>query len=471
LGWQSRFKFWAWGNGISITDGDITKFLAVDEFGLVKHQGRSFFLPAFSEINIEDDSNFLTEKRFIHMESDLNFELWSKKFIAAYGDKGRIGICFFIASLFSDLVYQKTNFMPLLFAYGPPRMGKSSFMVSLMSLFGIPSDPIMIEGDTTDKALLRSFAQFKNGIVMLDEYKNSIKPKLIGVLKGLYNRSGYKRAKMSNDAQTQTSPILSACVLGGQDMPTADPALFSRTIFLNFDGSNFAPEAFTELQSIERSGLSHIVEEVLTIRELMEQSFNDTYDEVYSYMKYYRQGFKGLDERSIRNVAVLITMGLLAKTKFALPINPCLKADEQGNVTPYDESFWAMMEANTLAQQTLMQHSNDVQEFWSCVDYLVQTGQVIEGVDFQIKESENTLKLFMNKVHPLYVETMRKQGKQYLSSKDSLVQYIRVAGHLAEEKDKLRVGKTVSVGVVCHYDKIGVSLKKINAMEEDRAFI
>ena len=69
LGWQKE-GFWAWANGISTDSG----FQEIDQTGLVVHNNRHYFIPAFSNININDQSIFLDERKFIYIKKDLPFK-------------------------------------------------------------------------------------------------------------------------------------------------------------------------------------------------------------------------------------------------------------------------------------------------------------------------------------------------------------------------------------------------------------
>ena len=76
----------------------------------------------------------------------------------------------------------------------------------------------------------------------LDEYKNTVHPDMIGLLKNLYDGIGYERAQMSQDNRTTSNPVLSSAIVSGQDMPTVDPALFTRVILLMFKNNEFKEE-------------------------------------------------------------------------------------------------------------------------------------------------------------------------------------------------------------------------------------
>lgn len=60
LGWNERNRFFAFANGIHTAD----RFIPIDEIGLVRYANKSFFLPAFSKMNIDDDGAFDFERMY-----------------------------------------------------------------------------------------------------------------------------------------------------------------------------------------------------------------------------------------------------------------------------------------------------------------------------------------------------------------------------------------------------------------------
>lgn len=85
---------------------------------------------------------------------------------------------------------------------------------------------------TTYYAMGEKCAEVSNMLVHFDEYKNSLSNKHIDFLKGVYDNAG--RSKRSSDGEHREATRINCGVLiTGQEMPTADIALFSRVIFWN----------------------------------------------------------------------------------------------------------------------------------------------------------------------------------------------------------------------------------------------
>ncbi|MBD9036218.1 MAG: hypothetical protein EGR33_07380 [Prevotella sp.] len=78
-----------------------------------------------------------------------------------------------------------------------------------------------------------------NALAHIDEYKNDLDPKVIEFLKGLWDGTGRSSMNMDLDKKKEVTAVDAGIILSGQEMPTADIALFSRLIFLQFPRSTF----------------------------------------------------------------------------------------------------------------------------------------------------------------------------------------------------------------------------------------
>ena len=66
----------------------------------------------------------------------------------------------------------------------------------------------------------------------IDEFKNTIDIDKREFLKGLWDGTGRNRMNMDKDKKREVTRVNSGIILSGQEMATADIALFSRFIFL-----------------------------------------------------------------------------------------------------------------------------------------------------------------------------------------------------------------------------------------------
>ena len=95
---------------------------------------------------------------------------------------------------------------------------------------------------STVAALSEEIGYSCNALVHLDEYKNSLHPNKIALLKNLYDGTGRSKMSGANFTEKTETPVRSGVIISGQEMPTADIALFQRCIFLSFQKGVFSPE-------------------------------------------------------------------------------------------------------------------------------------------------------------------------------------------------------------------------------------
>lgn len=113
--------------------------------------------------------------------------------------------------------------------------------MALHALFTIAYKAPNIQNSTIS-ALNDTVAASANALAHIDEYKNDFDPKVIELLKGLWNGTGRSRMNMDLDKKKEVTAVDAGIILSGQEMPTADIALFSRLIFLLLPRSTFTQE-------------------------------------------------------------------------------------------------------------------------------------------------------------------------------------------------------------------------------------
>ena len=89
-------------------------------------------------------------------------------------------------------------------------------------------------------------AHTRNTLCHIDEYKNSLDYEKIEFLKGLWDGVGRSRMNMEKDRKKEMTAVDAGIMLTGQEMTTADNALFSRVLFLSVSKKEFDREAGTD---------------------------------------------------------------------------------------------------------------------------------------------------------------------------------------------------------------------------------
>ncbi|MGZ4040399.1 MAG: DUF3854 domain-containing protein, partial [Bacteroidia bacterium] len=450
LGYQRHHGFWAWSNGITVGG----RFFPIDEYGIVVHNEERFYLPAFSSLFSEHDDTFENEKNFRYIDHTIHFDTWLQYFYSCYGNNGLISACWYVAALFRDIVYGRDKEFPLLNLFGQKGSGKSTLAKSLMYLFGMPQSAISLENaSSTKKGMYRKFAQFKNAVIWLDEYKNSLHPEAVGMLKNLYDGIGYERAQMTQDNRTTSNPVHSSAILSGQDMPTIDPALFTRVILLLFKQNVFTKDqvkAYNELKTLEKKGMTSITNEILGHRELIEINFNEVFDECFEKIS---SSLKLLDiaDRLKKNAAFILAPALILVRKKLIVI-PCT-----------ENELFAKMNDILTAHKKYMEDNQELAQFWNTIEALFDDGIIRAGHDFKFNLA--TIAIRWNRFYTAYTEKSRKMFGKNGIDKNTLENYLRNDASFIEVNKSVRFDGGVSSAYIFKYKDLGINLERTQFSE------
>ena len=404
LGWQ-KDGFWAWGNGIFNS-----QFHQTDNFGIVKHDNKNWYLPAFSKIWEGEKEQFQFERSFIFKpNNDIQLFDYAELFIKVYGNNGVVGLCFLFSALFRDIIVKTTHNFPLLNMFGPKGAGKSEMGISLMSFF-VRRNKAPNLNNSTVPAINDAISQSCNALVHLDEYKNDLDFTKIELLKGIYDGTGRTRMNMERDKKRETTAVDSGVMVSGQEMPTVDIALFSRLIFIAFHKTSYTQQEkknFELLKAIDEQGLSHITHEVLSKRTIFLKHWLDNYNDI---SKEFQKDLQGeiVEDRIFRNWLI---MAATFKT-----IEPLVKL-------PFNFQHVKNVCIDGIRMQNgETRRNNELSNFWNLVEYLVKDGLIENEVDFYVKRvtrlktdmvdsiwSEEKTILILN--HTKVFQLYRKHGK------------------------------------------------------------
>jgi hypothetical protein len=303
---------------------------------------------------------------------------YSELLVDVFGDNAKVGIAFLLATLFRDVVVSYTRSFPILNLFGPKGSGKSELGHSLMAFFIIDNIPPNISNSTLP-ALADAVAQCSNALVHLDEFKNNIDIDKREFLKGLWDGTGRNRMNMERDKKREVTKVSCGVIVSGQEMATADIALFSRFIFLSYSKSQFSQEAkekFAKMAAIRKLGCSHLVLEILQCRALFEAEFRGNYNEAFEDI-INALGQSNIEDRIIRNWVIPLAALRTLQDALRLPFtyNDLLKVSIDGIIAQNGETL----------------SNNELNIFWDIVSFLRQEGKIWLGGDYRI-ELENRIK-------------------------------------------------------------------------------
>ena len=386
LGWQ-RKGFFAFGNGVFTG----TEWKPVDDFGIVRMGEKgNFYLPAFSSIYKEDVSLYQFERNFVHYNwNTISLRRYCEQLIEVFGDNAKVGIAFLFAALFRDVVTAQTKSFPILNLFGPKGSGKSELGHSLMSFFIIENTPPNIQNSTLP-ALADTVAQCANALVHIDEFKNTIDIDKREFLKGLWDGAGRNRMNMDKDKKREVTRVDCGVILSGQEMATADIALFSRFIFLRYNKSEFTAEAkekFNRLRDTRKLGCSHLTLEILKHRDYFAINFREAFDKAYKDIQEL-MGDTVVEDRILLNWTIPVAAFGSLKDRIEMPFTY--------------EDLCHITAVGIVDQNKELKHNNEVAVFWDIVGYLRQEGQVVINADYRL-EYKDKLKVDEGQIQQEYI--------------------------------------------------------------------
>jgi len=421
LGWQKE-GFWCWSNGMITPEGD---FKEIDEYGVVEFNGHHYFIPAFSQIYINDKSIFIDERKFLYKTREISLQQWAHMFTKVFGNNAIMGICFWVAATFRDVLLHIFKNFPLLNLFGPKGTGKSQMAMSLSCLYGMQQTPHNIHNGTK-AGLAAHLEQFSNAFAWVDEYKNSIDYDKIENLKSIYDAIGRSRMNMDKGKKKETTNVNSAVILSGQEMPTADIALFSRVIFLRFHQSAFTDSEkknYDTLKNTESDGLSHLTTRLLKYRQYFVKEYYDVYQDTINDFNDLLSKNE-IEDRIVRSMVSIVSAWRTIARKIDFPFT-------------YNEVKDIAIDA-ILVQNEQISSSNELGQFWAILEAMFDENILIDEWHFRIdftdsikvgdklrefKPARHILKFKYNSVYGLYAQTARRQGLKPMPS-DTLKYYL-----------------------------------------------
>ena len=316
LGWQPE-GFWVWNNLITVPGKEQ---ITIDENGVFNFEKVCYYVPSANQIYRNNIYKFEAQKKVSFLRPKINFTNYAAQVIKVHREHGLMGILFSISSMFQDIVVSELNFFPILFFFGQPSSGKDQLADVCQSFFGAPQTAINLEGGvSTMKAQVREFAQFCNMISQLSEYKPG-DPKLNGLLKGLWDRRGYKRGTIDSHVGTESIPILSAVLMTANYFPD-DEALITRLVCEFMDKNTFTDsetKEYEKLADMTKKGISGFTEEFLQHRAVIKNNFKAKYREFKATLG---QRKPEANSRMISNIAVFGTFYQILQNEISFPFS------------------------------------------------------------------------------------------------------------------------------------------------------
>lgn len=367
LGWQKE-GFWAWSNGTVDHTGELKQ---IDELGSVEVGKQWYYLPALSSFFAADTQLFQFERKFVHTPGQADIYTLASKMWKVYGDNAIVGLGYYMTTLFRDMVFRKFNHFPILNIFGERSSGKTEMAITLMQLFGKQGSGPNIN-TATIPAVADHLSRCCNAMVHFDEYKNSMDYDKIEILKTFFDGGGRSRMNMDRDKKKETLPVDCGLILTGQESTTADNALFTRVIYLTVKKrihSDEETEAYNDLKTYEKEGLTSITNQMLTLRDYVlanyEQQLANTDEELRQAVN-----VKRVEDRILISWKMVLAMLRTIGQRVQLPWT-------------YEHAV-EVVATGIEQQQEAVTESNAVAQFWTVVETLLTNGDIETNYDIKI---------------------------------------------------------------------------------------
>lgn len=390
---QQPEGFWAFSNAIVHETDDELKIQHIDELGIVQHKEKNFYLPAFSNIFLDerrDSDPYEQDRYFIYKETPENmridFEQWAKLMNEVYqiNDNGKWAILFDILACFRDFIYQEKRFFTTLFFIGPTSSGKSQIAYSMRSLFMSPDAPVFNLNSGTDAAFFMVLERTCNVIAIMEEYNdtNISQAKFQGLKSAVLDGEGKIKVKDMSSKTLDSSKINAIPLPLGQEAPQQDDgSLSNRSIICEVpykakgDWSDEEMEIFNRLKRHENAGLCNVLIEVLAIRKVVKKYFIPLFDKEVKAIKNHV------------NISVSNTEGLARIINSVGMVSAMCKLIEEHTTLklPFTyKDFFVIACEKVLKQVEMISTSNKLSNYFSTISFLLNQGSLQIGKELKV---------------------------------------------------------------------------------------
>ena len=230
------------------------------------------------------------EKSSIPKIGELDYSTLLDHLYGAFGNRGLLALGFWVASIFSHVVFEEFRFFPFLSLYGDPRTGKSFLVLLLNRLFGLDMEGLPATKDNTSKGEKRRMSQFSSMVIpMLEAQEGSTRFDFNDLLP-MYNRNpAQTRAATTNNNETIEIPFHATLTFVQNHEQFKTRAAMERVVSIQFADTDITDESFEHFQKLSEfspENLSAFGDHILKNRKYFEvdivnavQSFSDLFVE------------------------------------------------------------------------------------------------------------------------------------------------------------------------------------------------
>ena len=296
-------------------------------------------------------------------------------------DNAVIPACFYLMSLYRDLIVKHTAASPILYLKGGASSGKSSLVRSMCRLFGLHEAVANLKNKNSEVGLVRVMSQVSNAVLWMDEYHNDFPYE--GLLQSAYDDNGYIKAQENSTAGVESVDIYSALALTSNFIPD-NQVFFSRCVFVPISEQTKTDDqrkAFAEFVELESGGLTSVTLEMLGHRPTVQGGLKEAYNELYESLKEAVK-YEKVVERLISNMARVLAPAYVLQVagKINLHLEVCDRADVLNE-------FVAIGSRVILRQHQVQTEKTALSEFFEILQNQYEQGFVQEDIHFRLDGS------------------------------------------------------------------------------------
>ena len=268
---------------------DPKSYCFVFSYRLYDADGKRFEIGKNAYFEKQKLSPFL-EKSSISKIGEIDYSTLLDHLYGAFGNRGLLALGFWVASIFSHVVFDEFRFFPFLSLHGAPRTGKSFLVLLLNRLFGLDMEGLPATKDNTSKGEKRRMSQFSSMVIpMLEAQLGSTRFDFNDLLP-MYNRNpAQTRAATTNNNETIEIPFHATLSFVQNHEQFKTRAAMERVVSIQFADTDITDESFEHFQKLSEfspENLSAFGDHILKNRKYFEvdivnavQSFSDLFVE------------------------------------------------------------------------------------------------------------------------------------------------------------------------------------------------
>ncbi|MCF8465124.1 MAG: DNA primase [Flavobacteriales bacterium] len=444
---QQPENIWVFNNAV-IVDNEV---IYLDEHGCFEHKNESYYVPSGNSIYDRTESKFSAQKRAEFIKNPYSFREVALQIKQVHRNHSINALLFTVASCFSDLIYERTSFFPLLFLYGEAGSGKDNLIEACQSFFGKPQSAMTITGKAnTDKAKVRKFAQFINFVGHMTEYVPG-NDDTDQMLKSFYDRVGYERGNIDSAVGTDSIPVNMSVTFTGNDYPVND-ALITRFIGEEMNDTEFSQaqkDEYEKLKDMTLHGYSSLMVDILKHRPRFAEDFRK---EIKAVGKELASELTHLNlaDRMIQNAAVLGAVYKITHAQLKYPFT----------WEEFKENLKNVYERQSNKRST----GSVVAHWWECIIAAIKdkNAPIRELREFSVSGDE--LVIHFSSVYARYLEKHYQIFREKGLSKSVLLDKLKKTDAFTKAKNSHKFGERQSSGFVFQLEKTGVRDQFLEAL-------